>query len=211
MRCLDRHCPRWHIRHRHGRVIAAPPERVIAAAAAFRPERLPLAAALLALRLLPARLMGAGPLSFRREDFTVLDQATTYIVFGLAGRFWRADPGLVPLRDAADFAQIRAGVARLAIGYSASPHADGACLVTETRIHCADADAQRAMRRYGRLIRPASGLIRRATLGAIARAATAPAPGARSMPAMPPAATPAPAAAAMAMTEAGRGLGGELG
>jgi hypothetical protein len=49
---------------------------------------------------------------------------------------------------------------------------DHARLVTETRVGCTDAGSRRRFRLYWLLVRPFSGVIRKAMLGAVAREAT---------------------------------------
>jgi hypothetical protein len=90
------------------------------------------------------------------------------LVLGIAGRFWTPTGGRIRA-DAATFrGPIPPGTARAAIDFVAVPKADGTTLLTtETRIACADAAARRRFRAYWFVIRPGSGLIRRAMLRAV--------------------------------------------
>ena len=60
------------------------------------------------------------------------------------------------------------GYAKMALSY----RLENGLLTTETRVRLTDADAHRSFRRYWLVIRPFSGLIRRAWLRAIARRAS---------------------------------------
>ncbi len=90
------------------------------------------------------------------------------LVMGLAGRFWTPSGGRIET-DAAGFrGPIPPGTARVAWNFLAEPRSDGTTLLhTETRVACADAAARRRFRTYWFVIRPGSGLIRRAILRAV--------------------------------------------
>lgn len=85
---------------------------------------------MIALRELPARLMPRDkprPPPFGLHNFCLLEQDETALVYGLIGRFWQAEYGLVKVADGADFqAFAQPGVAKLALGYAASPLEAGA-------------------------------------------------------------------------------------
>lgn len=179
---IDRYLPHYQFAERHALRIDAPAGRVLDAAQ--RPDVAddPLARQLIALRELPSRLAGRfgvasrlrGRGSFGVDDFTPLGRdGDREIAFGLAGAFWQADYGLVPLPDAAAFEDLqRPGVAKLVLNFHAEPvTGGGTLLVTHTRVHCPDAPSLRRFRPYWLLIRPASGFIRGRLLRRIARAA----------------------------------------
>ena len=108
---------------------------------------------------------------FDKAFVTLRDDPARGLVVGAVGAFWRNEGGIVRVTPA-QFATDRSpGCARLAWMFDFQPVDDGrACLaVTETRIHCNDAAARRAMTLYWLLIRPASGLIRREMLRLLAR------------------------------------------
>ena len=67
----------------------------------------------------------------------------------------------------------RAGYAKMAANFRLAPTAGGGAvrLSTETRVACTDASSARRFARYWRLVRPASGAIRRSWLAAIKRRA----------------------------------------
>ncbi len=94
------------------------------------------------------------------------------IVVGVAGRFWRPDGGRCFDLQPADFASFaRAGYAKAAWNLSLCPDRGGCLLSTETRVKCYGAAARRNFRAYWTVIKPFSGLIRRAMLRQVKRAA----------------------------------------
>ena len=146
----------------------------------------PAARALLALRVLPAALRGGSDARTRlsalrhRPALTLHDLAaggferlartSDAVVFGLTGRFWTLGGGIVPTDAAAWDAGPPAGTAQAAWSFETAPHADGHTrLVTETRVRCADPATRRAFRRYWRVVRPGSGLLRLLMLRRIRR------------------------------------------
>ncbi len=186
MSLINHHLPRHDFAERHTLRVHAPPGRLLDCAADPSVGDDPFVERCIALRELPARLMArlgrptALPQrAFGLVDFTPLGRdGDREIAFGLAGRFWQADYGLV-LWDAAPSSSscsstAAAGCARLVMNITATPLADGATLLaTETRVHCPDAASRRRFRPYWWLIRPVSGLIRRRMLRRIADAALA--------------------------------------
>src|SRR5882724_7263396 len=98
------------------------------------------------------------------------------IALGLVGRFWMPSGGRLKLRPDAfrDFAE--SGNAKVVWTFAVEPLGTGTTrLVTETRVQCLDAASRRRFRVYWLVVRPFSGLIRHAMLGAVAREATRPA------------------------------------
>ena len=101
------------------------------------------------------------------------------IIIGVAGRFWRPDGGRCFDLSASDFPHFsRAGYAKAAWNFSLAPEPKGCVLSTETRVKCYGRDAQRNFRAYWTVVKPFSGLIRRAMLQQVKRSAEA--QGARS-------------------------------
>ncbi|MGW4650130.1 hypothetical protein [Kitasatospora sp. NPDC004289] len=180
---LDRFLSRYHCRAVHHITVAASPEQVWAALYAVTLAELPLPRALLRLRMLPARLRGAGPGPvesgvplaelFRRDGrwVTLAEEPGRALVLGRAARFWRPVPeGSPPLRDAAGFLAFEVpGYAKAVISHEVRPHGDGSRLVTETRVRGTDARSAGLFAAYWWLIRPGVGLIRRSALAAVAR------------------------------------------
>jgi hypothetical protein len=159
--------PRYHHRERHSIGVAAPPERALAAARAVRLDEMPVA------RLLfRARRLGATAPEGRMWDlfasnaFAQFDEET----FVLVGRPWKLRGDRRP--DVDDFAAFSdPGWAKMALDLRAVAEGDGSRLETETRVLLTDRRARRRFAAYWLLIRPFSGLTRRAWLRAAKRRA----------------------------------------
>ena len=174
MELMTRYLPRYQFAEEHSLYVAAPPARVLDAAG--RPDVVDdtFARRLIALREMPNRLAGrlgfASTLqqrpAFGLADFTPLGRDSDHeLAFGLAGRFWQSDYGLVALPDAAAFEALDpTGLAKLVLNFTAQPEGSGTRLTTHTRIWCGDEAARRRFNMYWLLIRPARGLIRRRLL-----------------------------------------------
>lgn len=154
----------------------APPSRVIEAVAAFDMRDDPVIDALLRVREWPERLvqrMGGKPCEpFDLSTFTPLHRDDRELTFGLAGRFWRPDFGLVKVADAAAFiALTRADIARLVLRFRVPEGGQsGTRLVTETFVDCPSFGTKALMTPYWFAIRASSGWIRKRTLAGVARA-----------------------------------------
>jgi len=178
---LDDWLPVYEFSERHQIVCRADPARTWAALHEADLSESRLVRALLALRGLgpPPRLTLDALLA---NGFAALaEQPGREIVMGLAGRFWRPAGGRIATDAAAFRGPIPPGTARVAWNFLAELQADRTTLLrTETRIACADAAARRRFRAYWFVIRPGSGLIRRAMLRAVRTHAER--PGRRSPP-----------------------------
>lgn len=174
MSLIDRYLPRHQFSEEHSRYIPAPPARVLDVLG--RPEVLddPVTRGLIALRETPNRLAGRLGFASRLQhrpafgiaQFTPLGrEGDSEVAYGLAGRFWQSDYGLVEMQGAEAFAALdAAGIAKLVMNFTAVPEGAGTRLTTRTRVWCGDGAALRRFRLYWLLIRPASGLIRRRLL-----------------------------------------------
>ena len=155
----------------HAIRIAASPERVWQALLQQDLGSSPISRALLFLRGYDGRASrghaGTLPERLQRFGFTKLDEVPgRELVFGLAGRFWRWNGDLRPIRDGAallDFAEdgcVKAGWnLRVEEGSLASTD-----LSTETRIVYFGSAARRKFRAYWTFVGPFSGFLRRALL-----------------------------------------------
>ncbi len=133
----------------------------------------------IAVRELPLRLLkmrDTRPASslqpFGMDNFTLLEKkGDQELIFGLAGKFWKADYGQRVITNGADFiAFSEAGTAKLVLSFTLNQLSETkSLLTTETRIFCPDKDALRSFTPYWYLIRPVSGLIRRRILTTIRR------------------------------------------
>lgn len=161
-------------------LVAAPPERAVEALTQLDMRTDPVIDRLLRLREWPtdvARRFGVagqaqGPRKpFGLDAFTPLSRERDAISFGLVGRFWRPDFGLVPVADAQAFLRLdRTDLAKLVLRFEAVPDGPGGCrLRTETFVYCPSWSTRLAMTPYWLAIRLASGWIRRRTLAMVAR------------------------------------------
>jgi hypothetical protein len=179
---LDRILPSFHHRERHSRWIPAPPGSVWEALHGVGFDELSLTRFALALRTLPARLVGrADPLpagdflaGFQARGFTVLvEEPGRELAGGSIGRYWKPTGAeRRPVGGLADFVAFgEPGWAKVATNFRVEPERGGTRISTETRVLATDASARRAFAAYWLVIRLGSGLIRRDLLRAVARRA----------------------------------------
>jgi hypothetical protein len=162
--------PDWS--ERHSRVIAAPPQVVLAAARAVTVAEMPLAAVLLAAR-------GLGRRPPRKPFTTQLETRVggTWLETTERGDVWAGV--LRPWRNRshpiADLEALLAfddpGWVKVAMDLTVEPHGVGTVLRTETRIAATSDDARRVFGRYWFVVRPGSGLVRHSLLRAAERRA----------------------------------------
>jgi hypothetical protein len=184
---LDRLVPTFQVVERHSAMIAASADQVWAALSQVTTGELRLFRLLMGVRVLPGRLARSPRARFDADEpllgwavrfgFTILgEDARRELVFGAIGRPWRlaGGRGMVAVVDGNDFAAFdRAGYAKMAANFLLDPIAGCSAiqLTTEKRVACTDPTSARRFARYWRLIRPASGAIRRSWLTAIERRA----------------------------------------
>jgi hypothetical protein len=184
---LDDFLPEFDRREVHALTIDAPRERVWQAAREVTGDEIPVMRHLMNLRTLGGRTLGgsnrqrtARPLldSMQALGFAlVAEEQRREVVLVTIGKFWRLNSGLRPVESADDFARFdEPGWARAGFNFRLDDDGDATRLSTETRIKATDARARRLFGAYWLVIRPWSGLIRKAWLRAIARRAAA-APG----------------------------------
>jgi hypothetical protein len=175
---LDEALPEYEFVERHHTLVAASPQRALAAAQDATPAEMPLVRTLFAVRSLPARVIRGGglPADAARSlaaqivefGFVPLANNEREVVFGYVGQPWRLTGGSMPrlatAREWLDFAE--PGYVKAAMSFSVVPAESGTRLATETRIHATDPASCRRFGRYWRVIRPGSGLIRRSWLHA---------------------------------------------
>lgn len=173
MSLIDEHLPRYQFSERHWTRVSASPEEAFRAVVSLdrSPDRL--TDFLMALRTVPARLLGRGASGVDMPGFTPLaSDEKSETVAGLVGRFWHLDGGLVPIPDGEAFVRFaETGTPKLVIGFRVTPDPLGTLLTTETRVFCPDRYSLLRFAPYWMLIRVPSGLIRRRTLRAIKAAA----------------------------------------
>jgi hypothetical protein len=151
------------------RRVDAPPERVFDAVRELTVDDTPVARLLMRMRGL--RGDASRPIfeQMGRFGFEVVAEDPGHeVVLAAVGQPWKRRGGTRP--DAPDFLTFaEPGYAKMAMNY----RLDGETLSTETRVFLTDRASRRAFWRYWLVIRPFSGLIRRAWLRAIARRAAA--------------------------------------
>ncbi|MGH8937785.1 MAG: hypothetical protein ACRDV2_00355 [Actinomycetes bacterium] len=151
-RLLDDAMPRWSVRERHSRDVAAPVDAVWSALLTTPVADLPLTRALMSVRSLGRYRWGGmrTPVVVALPPKEVARRAPNELLLSMSV------PGR-PLDIAMDFRLER--------------HGPGTTLRTETRVHAGDQRTRWAFLAYWLAIRAGSGLIRRELLRAIARRA----------------------------------------
>jgi hypothetical protein len=158
---LDELVPAYDVASRHRIWVAADPARIYQAARHPDLSRPWLVRLLMGLRTGPAWLATRFRGHRSSVAFMVLAEAPGQeLVLGIMGRFWTVTGGLVT----ASAAQLRepppAGLAQGFWNFHVEPCGNGTTLTTETRVRCGDPATRRRFKRYWRLIRLGSGLIR---------------------------------------------------
>jgi hypothetical protein len=186
---LDDYLPEFDVRNCFAIRIAASPARVYASLKTANFDYWGVTRTLYALRVLPTFLEDPSGTwrCFRAElgrthanlqdmlarGFAVLaERPGDELLLGTVGRFWLPHGELCATSPAGFREPAPAGTAKSAWNFTVSRRPDGATeLQTETRVLCADAATRRRFLVYWRLIKPASGWIRREMLAAVRSAA----------------------------------------
>jgi len=181
MLTLDDLLPDPDFRERHERRIAAPREAVWDALHEVRLRDLALSRALMAVRLIPARLAGRPPSRMVEGRFLeegpipvlAADPPRAVIAAG-ALQPWKLRGGETPpVLDAPALRDFREpGWVKTGIDFVLEPEGGGTRLTTETRVTATDQGTRARFAVYWLLIRAGSGLIRRDLLRAVARSAS---------------------------------------
>ena len=183
MLTLDELLPAPHFRERHERCIAAPPAAVWQAVQELRLGDLALTRALMGIRLLPALVLGRGPLT-RMVSGRLLEHGPVpvlavdpdrAVVSGGLLQPWKLTGGEEPppLDAPALQAFAEPGWVKTGFDFVIEPDGAGARLTTETRVTATDPGTRARFGLYWLCIRAGSGLIRRDMLRAVARRAEA--------------------------------------
>ncbi|MGU3575084.1 hypothetical protein ACLBWZ_06120 [Brucellaceae bacterium C25G] len=180
MSLQDKYLPRYSFKEVHYCDIRANPACVIEASANYQPEHDPFFRRMIFLREIPMRVsnyfhkkQSDKPAAFGLHNFTMLEKnATNELGYGLIGRFWRLNFGLVEISDGEQFIEYNTkGVAKLTLFFTATLQSNGTTrLTTETRVFCPDFYSKFKFTPYWYLIRPVSGMIRSRILKAIKKA-----------------------------------------
>ena len=191
---LDELMPVYDVVERHRALVRASPDAVYAALREADLSSGLVTKALLFARALPAALIavvaspqrallarkerrarhdGTRLADLERAGFHVVaERAPEELVIGLLGKFWTLRGGICGRVTVDDFRRgPPSGYALAGWNFTIAPRSEGVAeLATETRVRCAP-DARIKFRAYWAVVRPGSGLIRRAMLGAIRREA----------------------------------------
>ncbi len=165
---IDELQPHWHHRERHRLPVAAPAGAVFPAIRDLTWGEVPLFRVLMGMRSLGRSLGARQPIlaGMTGMGFAELGRRDDELVYGAVGRPWSPTGGLVRLPGTPDeavavFAAFdEPGWARMVMNF----HLHDGVLSTETRVWLTDAAAQRRFRPYWLVVRPFSGVIRRAWL-----------------------------------------------
>jgi hypothetical protein len=182
---IDEVVPSYQFGEHHEILVAAPPDRVLAAARAVTAQEIRLFRLLTWLRA--PRWPGSGRESILnpgadrpildvalRSGFVLLrEEKDRELVFGAV-----VCCGLrAPPRSAEEFQALSGSLARAVMNFHVEDMGDGTSrLVTQTRVAATDATSERLFARYWRVIYPGSAVIRRTWLRAIQARAETPAP-----------------------------------
>jgi hypothetical protein len=178
---IDRYLPAFDFNEVHSRVVHAPAGRVYEALMTADFRRPMIIRILMGLRSLPGRLSGlvgdAERVTLRNVDatgFTLLgEDPPREILVGVEGKFWTLVPDMCSAESTNFEEPVPESLARAVWNFSVEPLGESRSLLrTETRIQCGDEVSRRRFARYWILVRPGSGLIRKAILRHIARTAT---------------------------------------
>ena len=183
MTVLQREMPAWHWCETYGIRVDAQPEAAFDALFSVTAEEMPVTRLLMKARELPALAFGRkrfdgfpteGPVVDRMLEFgfTRLDSRDgTELAVALIDQSWKIDGGdRIELAGRDDFTAFsREGYVKIAADFVATPVGTGTFLSTQTRIAATDDRTRRIFGCYWTLIRPFSGITRRAWLGAAAR------------------------------------------
>jgi len=181
---LDQIIPDFDVASRHSTAITASPPEVYRVARTADLGRSWVVRLLMGARTAPALALAAlrgrrsrpgratdGPAVGAVRFTLIAEKQGEEFVLGLMGRFWQLNGGLVPagaerLRQPPD-----PGLVQGFWNFRVVPHSGGSVLSTETRVRCGDDVTRARFLTYWRVIRPASGMIRRSLLRQIRRSA----------------------------------------
>ncbi|WP_035058669.1 hypothetical protein [Andreprevotia chitinilytica] len=185
---IDQYLPVFQFSERHQLLVDASPAALLDAVTLPGTQEDPWVRTAIQLREWPDRVFGKADglksrAMFGLHDFTPLGRdSDRELAFGLIGKFWQSDYGLVAMTDPQQFAAFNEpGVAKLVMNFSAESVGNDleggnlngrrTTLRTETRVFCNDSKSHLRFTPYWWLIRPVSGLIRRRMLARIRDAA----------------------------------------
>lgn len=161
-----KYLPNYHYKEIHRLKVVGTAEEIMSAILSYQTEDDFFFRWAIALREIPARLFSSTdqlisqpPFSF--NNFTLLEQTSHEVAFGLVGQFWKKDYGQIPISDAESFLAFTApDNAKLVLYFKLDQDHKDFYITTETRILCLSSKSLAKFRPYWYLIRPISGIIR---------------------------------------------------
>ena len=178
---LDALLPTYDVREFHAYWVDSTPAEALAAARTATVAEMPGVSLMLALRALPARLLGRPPAEppagslfqlLQDEGYALLIEQDDEVVLGGIDQPWRVfGSETVPVAAAAFQSYDRPGWAKVAANLRVEARDGRTRLTTETRVCATSADARRKFRAYWFVIMPGSALMRRLWLQAARRRA----------------------------------------
>jgi len=166
---LDEWIPKHHFSEKHSVITQATPGLLYDSIVAMDLAASPLVRFLYSLRRMPrATLTLEG---MKEIGFSVLGmkEEREYVI-GLVGRFWKPVPEIIDIRPDSFASFNEEGYAKAALNFLIGESIGGnRQLSTETRVYCTSLDARIRFSAYWAVIRPFSGLIRKAMLKEIIR------------------------------------------
>jgi hypothetical protein len=177
---IDEWLPQYQVSASYSLLVRASDERTFAALKQANFSDLPIVRGLMRLRgyrIGGARVPRPEAREVGRGSFLELAELPLReVVLGIAGRFWRADGGIVRGLTPVDFADFRReGYAKAVWNFSLAPADGGTRLTTETRVQTFGHSATLKFRAYWLLVGLFSGVIRKAMLREVKRVAEQPA------------------------------------
>ncbi|CAI3927350.1 unnamed protein product [Commensalibacter communis] len=172
---IDKYLSYFQFKERHFIVVDAPTDKVFSHAIEYNTQEDLFYKIAICLREFPHRILNyksyKSAKSFSMEQFTVLESNQEEIVYGLLGRFWELNYGLIPFKNADEFIAFNTPKsAKLVFNFHVTSLKKCKTLLsTETRIYCTDKQSAYQFTCYWYIIRFVSGIIRRRMLKAIAK------------------------------------------
>lgn len=171
---LDKYLKSFQFSEQHAIQIHATSEKIIKSITTVEIDDDVLIRCMLKIRELPSHLFPqwrSQSKAMSLDCFCLLQQNENELVYGLIGRFWHANYGLVDIASSDEFLNYQEPeTPKLGLGYRIVSVGERVNqLVTETRVFCPDAVSLKKFTPYWYLIRIASGLIRRRMLKRIKR------------------------------------------
>ncbi len=181
---LEQSMPVYHFHERHSRWINAEPAQVWDALTTLTLNELTLTRPLVAIRHLGRRNPGLSRPLLTEGPVTMFQlTAPAYALGGAVGRPWQLRAGRRDMSSLEDFNRFaEPGWVKYLTDFQLQSREGGVQLTTETRGYSTDQHARRRFALYWAVIRPASGLIRRDILAAVARLANSTTQPARTSP-----------------------------